>query len=192
MALIQYLFKQNPMKYIYDIQQLMSNKNLMLVYEGEFTQEITKSVLSMTERNLESVGEENNIKRKVFNVMVECLQNICKHADSNENITEDKGAVFMIGREDGNYVITSGNFIGNDHVPKLKEKLTHINSLDKEGLKSYYKELIKNSELSDKGGAGLGFVDIARKSGSKLEFDFERINDQYSFFSFKTKISKED
>jgi len=194
MALVTYLFKQKPMKYIYEIQKIMSSKNLMLVYEGEFTQEITKSVLSMTERNLESVGEESNIKRKVFNVMVECLQNICKHADAFEAASkEERGAVFMIGREEGgSYAITSGNFIMNDQIDKLRSKLEHINTLDKEGLKGYYKELIKSSEISDKGGAGLGFVDIARKSGQKLDFDFERINDAYSFFSFKTKISKEE
>ncbi|HVD98270.1 MAG TPA: SiaB family protein kinase [Cytophagaceae bacterium] len=179
------------MKYIYEIQKIMSSKNLMLVYEGEFTQEITKSVLSMTERNLESIGEESGIKRKVFNVMVECLQNICKHADTFEASREEKGAVFMIGREEGSYVITSGNFIGNSHIEGLKKKLEHINSLDKEGLKGYYKELIKSSELSEKGGAGLGFVDIARKSGQKLDFDFEKVSDEYSFFSFKTKISKD-
>jgi hypothetical protein len=191
MAIVTYLFKQNPMKYIYEIQKIMSSKNLMLVYEGEFTQEITKSVLSMTERNLDSIGEEMSIKRKVFNVMVECLQNICKHAEDSVKRMEEKGAVFMIGREDSNYVITSGNFIQNDNVEDLKNKLDHINSLDKDGLKSYYKDLIKNTELSDKGGAGLGFVDIARKSGQKLEYDFEKVNDKVSFFSFKTKISKE-
>lgn len=191
MALVTYLFKQKPMKYIYEIQKIMSSKNLMLVYEGEFTQEITKSVLSMTERNLESIGEESSIKRKVFNVMVECLQNICKHADTFESTKEEKGAVFMIGREDGAYVITSGNFILNNQIDGLKGKLEHINSLDKEGLKGYYKELIKSSELSDKGGAGLGFVDIARKSGQKLDFDFEKVNEEFSFFSFKTKISKD-
>ena len=123
--------------------------------------------------------------------MVECLQNICKHADTLESTKEEKGAVFMIGREDGCYVITSGNFIMNDQIDGLKKKLDHINSLDKEGLKGYYKELIKSSELSDKGGAGLGFVDIARKSGQKLDFDFEKVNDEFSFFSFKTKISKD-
>ncbi len=191
MALFTYLFKQKPMKYIYEIQKIMSSKNLMLVYEGEFTQEITKSVLSMAERNLESSGEESGIKRKVFNVMVECLQNICKHADTFEASQEEKGAVFMIGREDASYVITSGNFIMNDQINGLKSKLEHINTLDKEGLKGYYKELLKSSEISDKGGAGLGFVDIARKSGQKLDFDFEKVNEEYSFFSFKTKISKE-
>ena len=191
MALINYLFKQKPMKYIYEIQKIMSSKNLMLVYEGEFTQEITKSVLSMTERNLDSTGEETSIKRKVFNVMVECLQNICKHADTFEYSREEKGAVFMIGKEEGNYVITSGNFISNSNIDGLRKKLEHINSLDKDGLKGYYKDLIKNSELSNKGGAGLGFVDIARKSGTKLDFDFEKVNEEYSFFSFTTKISKE-
>ncbi|MCS6832636.1 MAG: DUF6272 family protein, partial [Flammeovirgaceae bacterium] len=72
------------MKYIYDLHKTMLKKNLILVYEGEFTQEITKSVLSMAERNMDSHYEESGIKRKVFNVMVECLQNICKHAENFE------------------------------------------------------------------------------------------------------------
>jgi len=177
------------MKYIYDIHKIMTTKNLMLVYEGEFTQEITKAVLAMAEKNLDSKGEESGIKRKVFNVMVECLQNICKHSDTVAS-EDEKGAIFMIGVEDSGYVVTSGNFIGNLHVEGLKDKLEKINSLDKEGLKAFYKDLIQASEISDKGGAGLGFVDIARKSGQKLEYDFTKINAEYSFFSLKIKITR--
>ncbi len=177
------------MKYVYELHKMMCNKNLNLVYEGEFTQEITKSVLSMAEKNLDYMGEELSIKRKVFNVMVECLQNICKHSDSVE-VTEDKGAIFMIGLENDSYVLTSGNFIYNEYVPALEQRLNQINSLDKEGLKDLYKELIKTGSISDKGGAGLGFVDIARKSGKKLEFDFEKVNDKYSFFSFRSTIDR--
>jgi len=177
------------MKHVYDIHRTMTERHLILIYEGEFTQEITKSVLSMAERNLESVGEEQNIKRKVFNVMVECLQNICKHADTMKKELERK-AIFMIGKENDSYHITSGNYIFNENVEGLKNKLEQINNLDKEGLKVLYKELIKASELSDKGGAGLGFVDIARKSGQKLEFDFEYVDTAHSFFSFKTKITR--
>lgn len=177
------------MKHVYLIHKTMSDHNLILVYEGEFTQEITKSVLSMAEKNLDSIGEEQNIKRKVFNVMVECLQNICKHADTMKK-EEERRAIFMIGKEGDSYAITSGNYIVNENIEGLKAKLDQINNLDKEGLKVLYKELIKTSELSEKGGAGLGFVDIARKSGQKLEFDFEKVNEDNSFFSFKTKISK--
>ena len=96
----------------------------------------------------------------------------------------------MIGKHDNEYIITTGNPIGNDKVPGLNGKLEQINGLDKEGLKALYKDIIKNGDLSDKGGAGLGFVDMARKSGQKLEFDFEKINDKVSFFSLKTTISR--
>lgn len=176
------------MQYIYDIHKIMVDRNLILIYEGEFTQEITKSVLAMAERNMDYLGEESSIKKKVFNVMVECLQNICKHSDTVKE--KEKSAIFMIGKENEFYTITSGNYIVNQDVQGLKSKLEKINSLDKEGLKSFYKELITNGELSDKGGAGLGFVDIARKSGEKLGFEFNQVNDEYSFFSFKTQIGR--
>ncbi len=179
------------MKHVYDLHSIMLQKNLILVYEGEFTQEITKSVLSMAERNMDSVGEESSIKRKVFNVMVECLQNICKHADEIPVPEARNAAIFMIGKHNNEYIITSGNPIANDKVEMLSEKLAHINSLDKDGLKTLYKEIItRGNDLSDKGGAGLGFVDMARKSGQKLEYDFHPVNDKISFFSLKTTISR--
>ncbi|UII32970.1 SiaB family protein kinase [Fulvivirga ulvae] len=175
------------MKYIFDLHQTMLEQNLILVYEGEFTQEITKSVLAMAERNMDSSGEESSIKRKVFNVMVECLQNIVKHADDVEN---NHSAVFMIGKQDNEYIIVSGNPIKRDKVDGLKSKLDQINSLDKEGLKTLYKDIIKNTEISDKGGAGLGFVDMARKSGRKLEYEFLDMEDGDSFFCLKSSIAR--
>ncbi|MBT28749.1 MAG: hypothetical protein CMO01_03730 [Thalassobius sp.] len=179
------------MKYIYDLHKTMLTKNLILVYEGEFTQDITKSVLAMAERNMESMGEESGIKRKVFNVMVECLQNICKHAESfDENTYGKNTAIFMIGKHDSEYFITSGNPILSDKVADMSRKLEDINNLDKDGLKQLYKDIIKNGKLSSKGGAGLGFVDMARKSGKKLIFDFEPINEHLSFFSLKTTIPR--
>ncbi|MDQ3393074.1 MAG: SiaB family protein kinase [Bacteroidota bacterium] len=179
------------MKYVYDLHKIMLDHKLILVYEGEFTQEITKSVLAMAERNMDSMGEESNIKRKVFNVMVECLQNIVKHSD--ELALEDKksSAIFMIGKKEDEYIITSGNPVKKEHQQQLTDKLDKINGLDKEGLKALYKDIIKGTELSDKGGAGLGFVDMARKSGQKLEYGFESMNEKYSFFSLKTTISRD-
>ncbi|MCC5920966.1 MAG: SiaB family protein kinase [Cyclobacteriaceae bacterium] len=180
------------MKYIYDLHNTMLNENLILVYEGEFTQEITKSVLAMAERNMDSMGEESSTKRKVFNVMVECLQNIVKHGEEHRNSDDPSknNAIFMIGKREDEYLVISGNPIKDEHISSLKEKLEEINSLDKDGLKQLYKSIIKSGELSDKGGAGLGFVDMARKSGRKLLYDFHPMTDQYSFFSLTTVIAR--
>jgi len=178
------------MKYVHQLHKTMVDNSLILVYEGEFTQEITKSVLSMAERNLDYMEEESSTKKKVFNVMVECLQNICKHTDK---VADDKlwnSAIFMIAKDSEYYSIVSGNAIENTAISFLEEKLEQINSLDREGLKHLYKDMLVKAQLSEKGGAGLGFVDIARKSGQKLEYYFDPINDQSSFFCFKTKIAR--
>jgi hypothetical protein len=180
------------MNYIYDLHRTMMSQNLILVYQGDFTQETTKSILTMAERNLDSSGEESAIKRKVFNVMVEALQNIVKHSD--ELVDGEKrshAAIFLIGREANRYSIMSGNPIRKDNVAGLQKKLEQINALDKDGLKELYKEIIKNTTISDKGGAGLGFVDMARKSGAKLEFSFPEMNAEYCFFCLKVTVPRE-
>lgn len=180
------------MNFIYDLHRTMMSQKLILVYQGDFTQESTKSILSMAERNLDSSGEESSIKRKVFNVMVEALQNIVKHSDELvDGQTRSHAAIFLIGREANRYSIMSGNPIRKDSVASLKEKLDQINGLDKDGLKDLYKEIIKNTTISDKGGAGLGFVDMARKSGDKLEFDFPEMNSEYCFFCLKVNVARD-
>jgi hypothetical protein len=180
------------MNFIYDLHRTMMSQNLILVYQGDFTQESTKSILSKAERNLDSSGEDSSIKRKVFNVMVEALQNIVKHSDELvDGQTRSHAAIFLIGKEANRFSIMSGNPVRKDNVPKLQQTLDHINGLDKEGLKELYKEIIKNTTISEKGGAGLGFVDMARKSGGKLEFEFPEMNSEYCFFCLKVNVPRE-
>ncbi len=180
------------MNFIYDLHRTMMSQKLILVYQGDFTQESTKSILAMAERNLDSSGEEGNIKRKVFNVMVEALQNIVKHSDELvEGQMRSHAAIFLIGKEENRYTIMSGNPIRKSNVAGLEQKLHHINSLDKEGLKELYKEIIKNTTISEKGGAGLGFVDMARKSGEKLAFDFPEMSADYCFFCLTVHVARD-
>ena len=170
----------------------MMSQNLILVYQGDFTQESTKSILAMAERNLDSSGEESSIKRKVFNVMVEALQNIVKHSDELvDGQIRSHAAIFLIGKETNRYSIMSGNPIRKENVDKLKKTLERINGLDKDGLKELYKEIIKNTTISEKGGAGLGFVDMARKSGEKIEYSFPELNAEYSFFCLKVNVPRD-
>jgi hypothetical protein len=180
------------MNFIYDLHRTMMSQNLILVYQGDFTQESTKSILAMAERNLDSSGEESSIKRKVFNVMVEALQNIVKHSDELiDGQIRSHAAIFLIGKEKNRYSIMSGNPVRKSNLEALQNKLNHINGLDKDGLKELYKEIIKTSTISEKGGAGLGFVDMARKSGEKLEFSFPELNPEYCFFCLKVNVARE-
>jgi len=189
--------KSEYMKFVMNFHKMMVEKRLTLVYEGEVTQDITKAFTSMTEKNLDKIEEDGRIKKKVYHVMVECLQNIAKHADDDTDTASDKlsdglskSGIFVVGSDDDEYFITSGNSILNENIPALKDLINNVNSLDKDGLKELYKFKMKENAISDKGGAGLGFIDIVRKTGNSLEYYFEPIDAKSSFFILKSRISR--
>ncbi len=178
---------------IYDFYDKMERNQIMLSFKGEITSDLLTSVLQIMESKLEYLDEPPKTKRKVFNVLVECLQNLYHHIDDKPGAEEAKpdrsgSAIFMVGKVDNHYSILTGNFILTENVARLKDMLDEINSMSKEELKAYYKSVLNNGQMSDKGGGGLGMIDIARKSGEKLEYSFMPIDDENSFFSLNVKI----
>ncbi|MBL4716200.1 MAG: hypothetical protein COC01_01880 [Bacteroidetes bacterium] len=173
---------------VVDIHRNMLSNNIMLFYEGAFSQDIIKSVLKFTERKLEYIETQTSVKKKVFNVMVECLQNICKHVESEEGLIDTK-SMFMIAKENGDYIVTTGNPVNNDKVEELSGILRKINEFSEEELKSVFKSLLKDGTSKDYGISGLGLIDVARKTGSKFNFDFKDLDSNYRFFILQTRIS---
>jgi glucose-6-phosphate isomerase len=184
--------KKESLEFVYDFYVKMKNNNINLAYEGEITHQITKAFTSLTESNLIKDEEENTVQKKVFHVMVECLQNISKHAENRNSIvtSKDGRGIFMISKDETEYSVTTGNIINADKVKKLQGILENINSLDQEGLKTLYKKQMREGRLSERGGAGLGFIDIARKTGQKLIYSFLTINEKRSFFILTSTISR--
>jgi hypothetical protein len=178
----------------YSYYKNMQLNNIIFVYQGEVTADLVSSILHMMENKLDGDGEDKKIKKKVFNVMVECLQNVYHHLDSVEvtvgDDVNDRTALLMIGKEEKDYYVITGNHIVNDRIPDIKRKLERVNNCDKDELKALYQEILANEPMSEKGTAGLGMIDIARKSGQKLGYDFHPVNDKYSFFSLEAKVSR--
>ncbi len=184
--------KKNSLDFVYDFYLKMKKNKINLAYEGEITHQITKAFTSLTENNMIRDEDHNSVQKKVFHVMVECLQNISKHADSRYNLisSKDGRGIFMVSKGESEYNVTTGNVVTNDKVKVLSEILESINKLDKPGLKKLYKQQIREGRLSEKGGAGLGFIDIARKTGQKLIYSFLKIDDKKSFFVLTSTISR--
>ena len=180
------------LEFVYSFYKTMKDHEICLVYEGEITHQITKAFTSLTEQNMELQEEASSTQKKVFHVMVECLHNVSKHADytDNEDMSKNGKGVFMLSKREDEYLITTGNVLIKPKIGPITEILEQINQLDKEGLKKLYKQQIREGRLSERGGAGLGFIDIAKKTGNKLYYSFLTINDDYSFFVLTSRISR--
>ncbi len=156
--------------------------------------ELLTTILQIMESKMDRFEDRPKIKKKVFNVLVECLQNLYHHIDENmDDINTEQNemnSLFMIAKSDGDYTITTGNYMKPAEVGSLKEKLDLINGMSKEELKEFYKHVLNEGTRSAKGTAGLGMIDIARKSGQELEYEFTPINDNLTFFNLSVRIEE--
>ena len=135
-----------------------------------------------------------NTYKKVLSIMIESLENIIRYNEilkQEQSIFTDYPPEFQIYFEENQFFIESGNAILNIDIDKLNLKLSKLNGLDKSEIKELYKETITDGKFSEKGGAGLGIIEMAKIADGKLGFSFSEINDNCSFFTLKVAVNLE-
>lgn len=179
---------------IFEFYDKMERNNIMLSFKGDISSELLTSILQIMESKMENLAEPPKMRKKVYNVLVECLQNLYHHMDevpveAGNGDENDRSAIFMIGKVGDHYRIITGNYMYTKNVSKLRNRIDTVNGMNREELKAYYKEVLNNGEMSAKGGGGLGMIDIARKSGQKLDYNFMSVDESCSFFTLNIKIT---
>jgi hypothetical protein len=177
---------------ISDFYTQNKNEKTIVSFLGEIVPDHITEIMQRLEDNLEMLNEHTKIKRKLYNILIEALQNLYHHADDpnlNDNV-QSPNAICLVDSCTDCYKILTGNYIKNDKIKAFENKLDKINQLSEDELKQYYLEVLKNGEKSLKDGAGLGMIEICRKTDNKLNFEFVTLNDNYSLFILKIKISK--
>lgn len=170
--------------------------DVIVKHKGAISPELIGMVLQQIEDEFEKRNEKSKIKKKVYNVMVEALQNLYHHTETPPQLIKDgeiekKFAIFALNKEsEGNYAFSSGNFIEEKRVRFLRDRINQINYLSADELKILYQLILNNDEYSDKGGGGLGLVDIAKRAGNQYEYSFNKYFEGHYFFCLKILISE--
>jgi len=173
---------------VYSYFEQLDRENIMISFKGDLNKELLDAILSVVEEKLEAFDAPSVTRKKVFNVMVECLQNLYHHRNKNEETLRDSAIIIMVAKNATGYSVFTGNFVQANVVDNLKSRIQEINSLDRKELKELYRQVLTNGQFSDKGGGGLGIIDIAKKSGEKLDYGFMPVDDFNSFFSLNVSI----
>ncbi len=182
------MFENNLFDKAFNLFSRVEKQDFEYVYRGYFTHNITKKILVLADTNIQKAVARSTIQKRIYYIMVEGLQNITRHQDEVDYETDKYPGIFAIQKRKKKYFVTTGNLVLNDKKASLKEKIAKINSLEKDELKKFHQEVLRTGVMSDKGGAGLGLIEMARKSGNKLVSSFELVNDEYSYFYLQTQI----
>lgn len=168
-------------------------KYFLIDFSGDFQFETIEELLTQAKVKLSELEVKIGMKKKIVNILVECMENIYKY--TKLNIEGEYAKINFVSRvslkkKEDSFVVTAGNTILNTDIELLKSKIDKVNSLDCEGLKDYYKQVIDNGKISDKGGAGLGIIDMVMKSGNPIHYKFIKENERLSYYEITIVINE--
>ena len=176
---------------LFDYYKELEKDRLSFIFNGDVSDDITDGIIRITEFNVNNFEALASFSKRISFIMVECFQNVVRHGLKSEQGSEKEKAGGLFAARlmgEANY-ISSINLIDIQEVELLREKLNQLNSIEKDKLKALYLEVLNNQELSSKGGAGLGLIQLARKAGQPISFDFESISEHLSNFYLSLKLT---
>ena len=89
------------------------------------------------------------------------------------------------------FFIQTRNAIKNENVKRIKDRLDHLNTLDKQQLRQLHKEVMQGeNDNPESKGAGLGLIEIARRATEPIGYTFEPVNDNLSSFTMYVVIEQ--
>jgi hypothetical protein len=167
----------------------LNDPRLLLLHKGNVTPQLIELIIEALEQSVTDMEAERKIKMKLTNVFIEAFQNVGNHSSKTPELPS--ADIVMVLSMDDFYKVTTQNLVEKSKSDELANKLEEINGYTPDELRDVYKKSLMEEEFSEKGTAGLGFIDIARKSGHKLLFKIHPFNDQLNYFTFEARIYKD-
>lgn len=176
----------------YKMFETMKQHKAMVTYHGEFTFESINNILLYARRDIQMRNVQKRTSRKVYAILVEALENILRHGVEKEYNTRTTDGVFILYKTDQGFTIKTGNLIKNEDIGKLKDEIKLVSEKNITQLKEAYREQLRNGAISNKGGAGIGLIDMAIKANKDLTFNLFETDPDTSFFELTINIHQEE
>jgi hypothetical protein len=155
---------------------------LVLFYKGNYSDNPTFSIVDIVEKNL-SLYLEKRLIRKLAYMVIEAVQNIERYSKGHAS----SGDFCLVFSDRHTFHVITQNRIANSDIQALKDRLDLVNSRHIEELNRLYKETLDSGERTEKG-AGLGLIDMVRKSENNLGYAFFREDEQHSLYRLHIRI----
>jgi hypothetical protein len=169
----------------------VKEKSIVIRYDGEINSELCRGLILAVHNQMNSRETNLLIRKRVTHIITECLLNLSHHSEMDSNAMP-MGKYVEVCVEDNvqEYAIRTRNLVSNKKINFLTSRIDSINNMNSNELYQHYMTQLQTGQYTNKGTAGLGFIDMARKSGNKLMYDFQGHNETMSLFNFQLIVSK--
>ena len=172
------------------LRDFFSSERILICFNGPISRTLISEIGVALKEHIESSTESLSAAMDVFSVYIEMSQNI-RHYSAAQGYSEPDATATVVIAEttDGHYVVSAGNVVQALDGDALAERVAHLAELDKQQLKALYKEQLRQPRQEGAAtGAGLGLIDVARKSSAPLQCSLDRLDAGKAFFTIRATI----
>lgn len=171
--------------------KLVQNEKIILCYQGAIDGDVVSSLVKLMEKNISCSGERLAVRKKVINILVEALQNILNYfAEESLDKSFENESFLIVTCTKQEYEITIGNYISAHRMKTLKKRIDNVNMMSYEDLQKVYLDILENPKISMSRGAGLGLIDMARRTQNKINYAFNEYDQEHNLFMMSMTVGR--
>jgi len=176
-----------------EIYKSLKKYHASLAYSGAFTDHLTENFIGFSDDLIINQKEDHRTAKTTNFLLCESFQNIVRHTQGNIESKVELDLLngyFSFNNIDEDYRINSINPIIEKDKEKAVSSLDIVNNKNALELRELYKKKLSEGEFSEKGGAGLGFIQMARKTGKKILYRITSRDEETDWLHQQVMISK--
>lgn len=179
---------------------MINNLKISIIYSGPMWEDGIKGISDVVRSHLDGADDlPNNVAKTIFSVFIEQVTNMLLYSSEKVNYAIDENAdadvtsgMLVLGHKGNTYFIQTRNAIEKGNTAFIKEKIDYLNTLDKKELRQYHKEQMRiESNNPESKGAGLGLIEIARRTTAPIGYEFESSDNGLTYFTMYVEIAQE-
>ena len=167
----------------------MLSEGIWFCFTGYMSEDSVLAIGNTLRKKFEVDSMDKKTSSGMFSVFVEMVQNVIRYSAENQTNNNDpviidlRYGILSIGMREGRHFVACGNLINDQDVERLSKNLSQIQPLDKTQLRQLFKDTLRNEAPEGSKGAGVGFIEIARRAKHGFEFDFAPAGIGRQFFT---------
>jgi hypothetical protein len=175
---------------LFELREHFNRSRILLCFNGPISRSLIEEIGNALKNYLQADSALPSAAMDVFSAYVEMTQNIRHYALAQGYDELDSSATIVVARDgEGRYVVQAGNLVEARDGEALLRRLDELASMDKVQLKAAYKaQLRQPRDANAASGAGLGLIDVARKSSLPLAASLVGCSATRSFFTLRAVI----
>jgi hypothetical protein len=177
---------------VHKLYEALADARWGFFYSGDFHDEHSARLIMLAEEASKAfTGTGPSLTKKLAFVLVEAYQNVIRHRAPLEKALERGAArsMFMLRSDGRSYEVAAMNPIRREEVAGLRALLEHIRkNADLKQLKEMFLRGLQSEGGSQRGGAGLGLIEMARRSSAGLHHELRELEGSELMFTIRLRV----